>query len=402
MKLACSKHACSLCLFTACATSPAADANDWTFGDDGSGKADGSTLCTITSVPASLNLDAFYTKYCSATGLAIVSSSKAPDSALHQAQRLIDALLAPHPDVRASMIAQDFHFMVLATSEQTTDLPEERGQPDTLNQRARGLYNPGPVPNSFAAEENILCYERDGWYGENILVHEFGHALKGTGFQSLDPTFEGRVQAAFDAAKAAGKYVGLYAGTNPEEYWAEGMQNYFNVHQMNDPGDIHTKADLAAYDPTLYAILDEKFHDVQLPGPCPRPGFATTSWYRLENVALGSGTALDAGVLHPTANVSGEYWHLASNGDGTFRLTNMFQGDGQSLDVANDGVYEPVMAGTGNYTGQSWTVTPITTGEYRLTSVFQPTLSLAASGDALVNAPKADVPEQAWTIRRIP
>jgi hypothetical protein len=387
----------------ACATSPAADANDWSFGDDGgSGKADGSTLCTISPVPTSLNLDAFYTKYCSATGLSIVSSSRAPDAALHQAQRLIDALLAPHPDVRASMIAQNFHFMVLATSELTTDLPEEHGVPDSENQRARGIYNPAPVPNAFAAEENILCYERDGWHGENILVHEFGHALKLAGFQSLEPDFAGRVQAAYDAAIAAGKYAGLYAATNPEEYWAEGVQDYFNVHQMNDPGDIHTKADLAAYDPLLYAILDEKFRDVVLPSPCPHLAFSATSWYRLQNVALGDGIALDAGDLHPTDSVSGESWHILSNGDGTFRLSNQWQGDGESLDVANDGVYEPQMAATRDDSGQHWTIAPITTGQLRLTSQFQPTLSLAASNGSLVNAAQVDVPEQAWTIRRIP
>ncbi len=389
-----------LWFLASCVSAPEADADDWDLGDDAPGAVAG-TLCTIGPVPASLHLDPFYTKYCSAHGLAIVGSSRAPDAAIHQAQRLIDALLAPHADVRASMIAQGFHFMVLATSEKTTDLPEERGQPDSLNQRARGIYNPGPVPNAFTAEENILCYERDGWHGENILVHEFGHAIKGTGFQSLDPSFAGRVQTAFDDAIAAGKYAGQYAATNAEEYWAEGMQNYFNVHQMNDPGDIHTKADLAAYDPELFAILDDKFHAVRLPATCPRLAFST-SWYRLENVALGSGTSLDAGALHPTANVSGEYWELHSNGDGTFRLTNMWQGAGESLDVANDGVFEPVMAASGNYSGQAWRITPITAGQFRLSSAFQPTLSLASSGGSLVNAPTADVPAQAWRISQIP
>ncbi len=388
-----------LAIASACADTPAGAGDDWQFGDEADTKADAATTCTIGAPPAALHLDPFYQKYCSANGIPIVGSSRVPDAALKQAQRLVVALLAPQPAVRDAMVAQHLYVMVLATSEQTTDLPEERGQPDSLNQRARGVFNPSPVPNAFAAEENILCYERDGWHGENILVHEFGHALKISGFQAIDATFEARVKSAFDAAIAAGKYAGLYASSNPEEYWAEGLQDYFDVHQNRDPNDTNTRDQLAACDPPLYAILDEKFHAVRLPRACPRPAFFATAWYRLQNV--GAGLSLDDDQLRPTGNYSGQYWHLASNGDGTFRLTNMYLGSGQSLDVANDGVYEPEMAATGNYSGQYWTITPITTGELRLTSLFQPSLSLAANGSMLANTPSADADAQSWTIRQL-
>ncbi len=383
----------------ACTTPPQSD--DWQFVDGTNDKADGAAAYPVTAVPSALGLDPYYAKYCSAGGIPVVASASVPDAALKQAARIVDAMLAPHADVRSAMISARLYVMVLGSSENTTDLPEERGQPDWLNARARGLFNPGPRPNAFAAEENILCYERDGARGENILVHEFGHALEIAGFEVVDPTFQQRVKDAFDAAIAAGKYQGLYASTNPEEYWAEGVQDYLGVHQMYDPNDINTRAQLAAYDPTLYAILDDKLHSVHLPSACPRPAFSSNAWFRLENVALGGQTSLDDGALRPTGNYSGQYWQIASNGDGTFRLTDRYRGSSQSLDVANDGVFEPEMAATGNYSGQRWSITPITTGIWRLVSTFQPAKSLAADGGTLALDATADVAAQGWTIGTI-
>jgi hypothetical protein len=392
--------ALAVALLGACVSDTPSSNDDWSFDDASDGKADGASPCVVTAPPSSLHLDPFYAKYCSASGIPIIANSSVPNAALIQAQRIVVAMLAPLPDVRASLVAQHMYVPILGTSEQTTDLPEERGQPAELNTRARGLFNPAPTPNSFAAEENILCYERDGWRGENILIHEFGHGLKIAGFQSVDPTFEGRVKDAYDAAIAAGKYSGLYAGTNPEEYWAEGVQDYFNVHQTWNPNDINTKSQLAAYDSALYAILDQSLHAVHLPPVCPTPSFSSTQWYRVENIARGTGNSLDTDALHPSANVSGELWHVSSNGDGTFRLTNEYQGAGMSLDVANDGVYEPQMAATGNYSGQYWKITPITRSRYRLVPSFQPTKSLAADSSTLSLDTIADVDTQGWTIQQ--
>jgi alpha-glucosidase len=390
-----------LATLAACAEQPASAGDDWQFADDTDDKADAAGACTVTAPPSSLHLDPFYAKYCSANGIPIVASSHVPDAALHQAKRIVLAMLAPHADVRAKMIAEHQYLMILGSGEKTTDLPEERGQPATLNARTRAIFNPGPPPNAFTGEENVLCYERDGWRGENLYVHEFGHALKEAGFEMVDPSFAGTVQSAFDAAIAAGKYKDLYASSDVQEYWAEGLQSYFNVHTTWDPNDINTRDRLAAYDPTLFAIIDAKFHAVHLPAMCPPAAFAAGSWYRVQNVAAGTGYSLDDEALHATDNVTGQHWHLTANSGGTFRFTNMDRGSAQSLDITNDGTYTPEMAASGNYTGQAWTITPITTGRWRLVSTFQPDKSLAVRGHSVVLEPTADVDAQAWTIRTI-
>ena len=72
-----------------------------------------------------------------------------------------------------------------------------------------------------------------------------------------------------DAALAKGRWKNVYAATDVWEYWAEGVQNWFNVNaEVNtDDGDgkhnrINTREELKANDPGLYAILANYFPEV--------------------------------------------------------------------------------------------------------------------------------------------
>ena len=55
-------------------------------------------------------------------------------------------------------------------------------------------------------------------------------------------------------------------------------------------------------------------------------------------------------------NYSGQYWKLSPSTDGLFvRLTSLWQGDGKSLDILNDGSNkELIMNASGSYSGQWW------------------------------------------------
>ena len=90
------------------------------------------------------------------------------------------------------------------------------------------------------------------------------------GFFPADPTFEGRLQEAYESARAAGLFANTYAMENSQEYWAEGVQDWYNTNlEADPPNGIHnfvdTREELLDYDPTLYALVDEL-----LPNP---PGF---------------------------------------------------------------------------------------------------------------------------------
>src|SRR6185295_13306794 len=81
---------------------------------------------SISSPPDSLNLDPFYKKYTDALGIAIVSSEKVPDAALLVARDIVIHMLAKRPDLRNEMVRKKMRVGVMAESESTTDVPEQR------------------------------------------------------------------------------------------------------------------------------------------------------------------------------------------------------------------------------------------------------------------------------------
>ena len=65
----------------------------------------------------------------------------------------------------------------------------------------------------------------------------------------------------FDKAIAAGLWKGKYAAGNKEEYWAEGVQSYFDTNREDDHDHNHvdTREELKAYDAALFELIDETF-----------------------------------------------------------------------------------------------------------------------------------------------
>jgi hypothetical protein len=115
-------------------------------------------------------------------------------------------------------------------------------------------------PLTTAGEENVLCLQEDRWAGESILVHEVAHAIHLLGANSLAEGFDARLLQAYEAAMAGGLWADTYAATNHVEYWAEGVQSWFDSNQNFQAGihnQINTRSELLAYDPDLAALIAE-------------------------------------------------------------------------------------------------------------------------------------------------
>lgn len=225
----------------------------------------------ITTPPAELNLDPFYKKYMNVNGIHVVSSWRVPDSCFHAAFITVNALtgMLP-PEVLASMTERDTRIGIMARYEGTTDIPEHAylAADTTLNWdvRARGLGGTLELPLTTCAEENILAYQIDKYHAEDILIHEFAHTIHDVGISPVYPDFNERLQRALDSAIDKGRWFNTYAATNIWEYWAEGVQNWFNVNAEveKEMGDgkhnrVNTREELKRYDPALYAIIAEFF-----------------------------------------------------------------------------------------------------------------------------------------------
>lgn len=229
--------------------------------------------------PASLKVDPFHTKYSSAHGFPIVGSARVSDYALLEAASLVDALLAARPDVRRALIESGARLCILAHDEYTTDLPEfaflAASPPeefpgvsgrDYWDARARGTGGSETDPYCSCGEENLLAYDGDPYAAECILIHEFAHVIHLRGMSNVDPSFDARLRAAYDAAMREGLWKGKYASVNHHEYFAEGVQCWFDDNRVNDHdhNHVHLRSELVDYDPRLAALCREVFGDTEL------------------------------------------------------------------------------------------------------------------------------------------
>jgi alpha-glucosidase len=218
----------------------------------------------VTEVPAELReaakLDPFYKKYVSAGGLPVLSSDKVSDKALLEAVYLIQQMLGERDDILKALIKNKVRFVVMAPTEMTTDVPEQRDMKpkDYWDKRARGLG--GQITS--CGEENLLNLKGDRYHSENILIHEFSHAIHEEGLRTVDPKFDARLRKIYAKATESGLWKDTYAATNHKEYWAEGVQAYFDCAAPPAKGvhnDCNTREKLKDYDPELFALIDEVF-----------------------------------------------------------------------------------------------------------------------------------------------
>jgi len=213
----------------------------------------------VTEPPERLKLAPFYKKYVDSFGLPIVSSQEVPDAALLRANTLINQMLADRPDIRKALIEAGVRFVVMGAKEMTTDIPEYSNmKPKKFwDERARGLG--GRVVS--CGEENLLCYPVDRYDDESILIHEFAHCIHHSGIGRIDKDFDKNLKAIYEKALAKGLWKNTYAGSNVGEYWAEGVQSYYDANRQNNYNHNHvdTREELEAYDPDLARLIAQTF-----------------------------------------------------------------------------------------------------------------------------------------------
>ena len=223
-------------------------------------------------------IPAFYTQIERLRGFPIVASAKVNPYALKEAAFIGDLMLAKRPEVLEAMVRSGARLCIMAHNEHTTDLPEferlgsepspgfeEYSGKDFWDARARGTGGSETDPYCSCAEENVLGYPGDPYSTENILIHEFAHNIHLRGLNNVDPDFDQRLKKVYEAAMKAGLWKGKYASVNHYEYFAEGVQSWFddNREDDHDHNHVNTRVELLEYDPALAAICREVFKDTE-------------------------------------------------------------------------------------------------------------------------------------------
>lgn len=209
------------------------------------------------------NLGEHYQQVVLVEGFPVVASAKVLPAALEEAAHNVRSMLRERPDILRQLAANKIRLGIMAVKERTCDLPEHADlEPRAYwNRRARGLGASREAPCVSCGEENLLHNPGDHYSTESIMVHEFAHAIHHAALMDLAPDFDLRLRQAYDAAMKAGLWKGLYAAENHSEYWAEGVQSWFDTNRENDAihNHVDTREELLEYDPALAKLCAEIF-----------------------------------------------------------------------------------------------------------------------------------------------
>jgi hypothetical protein len=163
------------------------------------------------------------------------------------------------------MAAHKARMVIMGVNEFTTDVPEHSTlKPKGFwDKRARGLGGQPRRPATSCGEENLLRYKGDPYISENILIHEFAHAMHHMGLVFVDKTFDKRLEQAYQSAMKKGLWKGKYASNNRAEYWAEAVQSWFDTNRKpdHDHNHVDTRKELKEYDPAIAKLVAEIFGD---------------------------------------------------------------------------------------------------------------------------------------------
>jgi hypothetical protein len=237
---------------------------------------------SVMPPPAKFKIDPYYTKFTWARELTVVGSKQVSDEAMLKANDTIRKMFAYRHDILKAMIADGARLVVLGRKEKLSELPEvkELGMKSGFSE-VRYLDYDKDIKLLVVPEENVLGLPGDGVAGKSMVVSVFAKGLyhvtsqrpvapiaKGQVQQyelrvrRLDIEFDKKLETLHAKALDKGLWRGTPAGRGRVEYWAAGVEAYFDAAGTGWPPNnadrpITTREALKAYDPDLYALVDE-------------------------------------------------------------------------------------------------------------------------------------------------
>ncbi len=207
-------------------------------------------------------LHPFYTRCAVINGIPIIASAEVSDYALLECAYTVDRILESQQQSIDMLVKHKVRLGIIGVNQYTMDVPENQTK-DMIargafhDRRSRGL---GGVPMCNSGEENLLNLHGDPYRAENITIHESAHTfsfIKG----KEDKTWMGRLRETYEEAKSRGDYGNSYAISNHHEYFAEGVQCWFDCANPRNAGGASTREELKKKDPKLAVLIAEIYGD---------------------------------------------------------------------------------------------------------------------------------------------
>jgi hypothetical protein len=242
------------------------------------------TQPSVMTAPASFKVHPYYTKFTYAREFVVLGSKHVSDEALLQGNDTIRKMFAYRHDILKALIADGARLVVLGRHEKLSDLPEfQDARKKAAFDEVRYADYAADQKLMVVPEENVLRLKGEPFAGQYLVVSVFAKALyrvagmrpvqtsgttKGQKQQyelrvkRLDIEFDKRVGKLYEEAATKKLWRGTAAGRDKIEYWAAGVEAYFDAAGAGQPPSnadrpITTRETLKVYDLALYNLVDE-------------------------------------------------------------------------------------------------------------------------------------------------
>ncbi len=245
---------------------------------------------TTTTVPLPLNECEVapttavegYGQGCTVLGLGVLAAEEVDAAAIKGLADRAYNMLVFRPEYATAIAAYPIGLRVIAADQRIMDLPEFDQiyflHPGTDWRRlGRSFAGTEVIPYAAFAEENLLCGDGDPYEGEDIFLREFAIAIRRYAMEAVDTATSQAIEQAYAVAIAEGKWQNTLAEINSEQYWAEGVQSFFDANLEDNAEDrepisshnhVNTRDELLTYDRSLWAIAISVFGDTDWRPTC--------------------------------------------------------------------------------------------------------------------------------------
>ena len=252
------------------------------------------TLPNVGPPPAELHINPYYTKFTWADEFPIIGR-QASDAALLKANDTVCKMFAYRHDILKALINDGVKLVVLGRNERLADLPELKNSADTNIDLTIRFMDYTPATKLLVVpEENVLGDPNKADIGPCLEIRELAKALyyvcgtrpvdpnwnhRGRDVQQyelrvkrLDVQFDRQLKQVYATAMDQEMWKDTSAVQDCVAYWDEGVLAYFDAAGQDgapykntgpdgdftgSPHPINTREALKAYDPGLFALVDE-------------------------------------------------------------------------------------------------------------------------------------------------
>jgi hypothetical protein len=223
-----------------------------------------------------------YAQGCTVLGIEVLAAEEVDAKAVSEVADRTYNMLVFRPEYAPAITAFPIGIRVMGSSQRIMELPEFDEiyfHHPGFDWRYLGRSFPGTanIPFAAGAEENLLCSKEDRYEGEDAFIREFAITIRRFAMESVDASTSEAIEQAYAVAIAEGKWKNTLAEINSEQYWAEGVQSYFDANlednaeerePISSHNQVNTRDELRSYDRALFEIASSVFGDTEWRPSC--------------------------------------------------------------------------------------------------------------------------------------